>query len=81
LHYAGSIVIKLKRKEWSLIKDQLKEDYNPSVLMIREVMRRELGCTLRVHRQWDELNYRYNELYCLDFYDDIKETWFRMKYL
>ena len=67
----------LTPNEWTQIRKKLKEDYawKPSVFMIRETMRRELGFTTRYHLEWG------NETIYLDFYDDAKELWFRMKYL
>ena len=71
-------MLTLTPKEWSEIRKRLKEDYawKPSVFMIRETMRRELGFTPRYH-----LELGYKETIYLDFYDDAKETWFRLKYL
>jgi hypothetical protein len=52
-------------------------------------MRRELGCTSRTHRFWkpqdgvgvyDGYGDYVVEIH-LDFYDDAKETMFRLKYL
>lgn len=70
-------MITLTPSEWTPIRRQLKDDFQwkPSVLMIRDVMRRELGFTVRLHQE------NYVEVICLDFYDDAKETWFRLKYL
>jgi hypothetical protein len=75
-------MITLTRKQWTQIRKRLKEDYNwkPSVFMIREVMRRELGFTTRYHREYNEQTGSMESI-CLDFYDDAAETFFRMKYL
>ena len=80
--------IKLTDKEWKKIRVQLQEEYNwkPSVFMIREVMRRELGFTTRYHREWvPDHGYdgygRYEDLIFLDFFNDEQETFFRLKYL
>ena len=75
--------IKLTSKEWATLRKRLKEEFNwkPSVFMIRTTMRRELGFTTRRHRYYDIDNYCWTEEICLDFFDDAKETWFRLKYL
>lgn len=75
-------MIILTEPEWRNIRKQLKQEYEwkPSVLMIREVMKRELGFTTRYHTIWSQQRGT-EERVCLDFYDDVKETWFRMKYL
>jgi len=64
-------VVKLTSKEWADIYNRLAKDWPSSHLLIREVMRRELGFTVRRHQEWVNL----------DFYDDAKETWFRLRYL
>jgi len=75
-------MIALTVKQWTRIRKQLKEDYawKPSVFMIRETMRRELGFTPRLHQAYDEQT-GYIETVYLDFYDDAAESWFRLKYL
>jgi hypothetical protein len=66
-------MITLIRSEWTPILNKLKVDWahKPSVLLIREVMKRELGFTTRTH---------YDTIY-LDFYDEQMEILFRLKYL
>ena len=48
--------------------------------MIRDVMKRELGFTTRLHQDWDN-GRGYIETMYLDFYDEASETMFRLKYL
>jgi hypothetical protein len=79
-------MITLTEDEWTRIRKQLKAEYawKPSVLLIRETMRRELGFTTRLHQHWvndGDLGSGYRESVCLDFYNDAAETFFRMKYL
>ena len=64
--------------EWAQLKLKMTKDHElkPSIFMIREVMKRELGFTTRMHRHWDP-----QEHILLDFWDDEKETFFRLKYL
>lgn len=69
-------------KEWTPIRNRIKQDYahKPSVMLIRDSMKRELGFTVREHRVYSEQ--RGSELsICLDFYDESMETLFRLKYL
>jgi len=82
-------MITLTEDEWTQIRKRLKEDYKwkPSVLLIRETMRRELGFTTRMHEHcqpWadnGDIGSGYRVTMYLDFYDDAAETFFRMKYL
>jgi len=69
--------------EWEQLRLKMTKDHElkPSVFMIREVMKRELGFTTRVHRQWDPGMVNYQEHVVLDFWNDEKETFFRLKYL
>lgn len=73
--------IQLSAPEWTRIRDQLEQEYPPSWIIIRFVQQRELGFTVRLHKEWEPEMVSYKETYCLDFFDDTKETWFRMKYL
>lgn len=75
--------IKVTGEQWTAIRKQLKEEYawKPSMLIIRDVMKRELGFTTRYHREWDPGMVNFIEHIHLDFYDDAKETFFRLKYL
>ena len=75
-------MITLTVKQWTQIRKQLKVDYawKPSIFMIRETMRRELGFTTRLHTEYQEQT-GYVETVYLDFYDDAAETFFRIKYL
>ncbi len=78
---AGSI--ELTEGEWAEIYHQLAREYPASWLLIRHAQRVNLGFTVRRHREavsGDLLRGHY-ETIVLDFYDDAKETWFRMKYL
>lgn len=72
--------IKLSEAEWADIYYRISKDYPPAVLLIREVMKRELGFTPRRHREWKDQTGYITSFY-LDFYDKQKETFFRLKYL
>jgi hypothetical protein len=74
--------IHLSIDEWSKIRRSIKEEYQinkPSILLIKSVLKRELGFSVRLHSEWANDN-RLKSIY-LDFYDDAKETMFRLKYL
>jgi hypothetical protein len=75
-------MITLTSREWNKVRKQLKEEYSwkPSVLLIRETMKRELGFTPRYHHTYTE-QHGSEEVVYLDFYDDPSETMFRLKYL
>jgi hypothetical protein len=85
-------MITLTEDEWSPIYNRIAREYPASYLLNREVQRRELGFNVRRHKEWHhredlhlkDVGYRVKyqtSSICLDFYDDAKETWFRMKYL
>ena len=75
-------MITLEPREWTRIRKQLKLEYagQPSIFMIREVMKRELGFTTRYHQVYSNQT-GYIEHVCLDFYNDAAESWFRLKYM
>lgn len=61
------------------LRERLKEDYGPSMLLIRSRMRDKLGFVDREHKQWDHFKGFYTTI-CLDFYNDPKRTMFMLKY-
>jgi hypothetical protein len=75
--------IQFTMEEWVQLRLKIAKDHElkPSVFMIREVMKRELGFTTRMHRQWDPGMVNYQEHVLIDFWNDEKETFFRLKYL
>ena len=73
--------IRLRESEWARLKSKLLEDYPPSILLISTSMLRELGCVTRHHQWFDQDHYRYRKCVFLDFFDEEKETYFRLRYL
>ncbi len=84
-------VIKLTQDQWASILVNLKQQYidKPSVFLIRDTMRRELGFTVRNHRYWkpaegtasyDGYGDYIQEVH-LDFYSEEAATMFRLRYL
>jgi len=73
-------MITLTPLEWNRIRDQLRNDWPRSYVVMRSVMKRELGFTVREHRWYSDQHGTERQVF-LDFYDDVKETWFRLRYL
>lgn len=80
----------LTKQQWKLIKDSIIENYPPSVLLIRNKMKKTLGFTTRTHEEWIARNveskdmgygtkYRQETIH-LDFYNEPKRTMFLLKY-
>ena len=77
--------------QWNDLRQRLSQDHPTSYLLIRSVMRRELGFTVRQHADWytpgsNEVvsthgtgGYYRNCVY-LDWYDEVKRTFFILKY-
>jgi len=65
---------------WPKIYNQLAKDYPPSVIIMREKMRRVLGFTTRTYKIWQSGMVNYDELMILDFYDEKKKTMFLLRY-
>lgn len=82
-------VVKLSLEQWAKIHSDLVKNNKPSTMLIRTVMKRELGFTVRRHKEWvredgvgqyDGYGDWLEEIH-LDFYDPQKELLFRLKYL
>ena len=71
--------IKLTVHQWINLRSRLRDDYSPSITLIRDTMKRNLGCTPRTHTQYDPLTGHSTIVY-LDFFDDTKRTMFLLKY-
>lgn len=71
--------VKLKEYQWNNLRERLKQDYKPSVILIRENMRKTLGFVDRTH-QWYTEQHGFMSTICLDFYDESKRTMFLLKY-
>lgn len=74
----------LSIESWTQLRQLLATHYPPSHLIIRSVMRRELGFVVRNHSKWipnpkSGGGRRHNRIY-LDWYDGSKKTFFMLKY-
>jgi len=76
--------IEISHKQWNALREKLKEDYPPSVTMIRSKMKSKLGFTDREYKHWDDSMGKYGgwrkNCMMLDFYSEKKRTFFIMKY-
>lgn len=77
----------LSTRQWKQIHQQLAQEYPPSHLLIRSVMQRELGFTVRRHACWitksdaDFGSGYYRDEIHVDFYNESAKTFFTLKYL
>jgi len=65
---------------WDRLNARLVNDHKPSIMLIREKMRRVLGFTVRTHNYYNTDDDYYVEEVHLDFYDEAKRTMFLLKY-
>jgi hypothetical protein len=72
----------LSQAAWAKIYYKIAKEYPPSVLLVREKMRRVLGFTSRTHVVWrHDVGGSYPiEFIYLDFYNEPKRTMFLLKY-
>jgi hypothetical protein len=71
--------IRMSENDWEQLRARLKNDYSPSVLLIRSKMRNVLGFTDREYTTWD-LNGHFTKEIHLDFFNEPKRTMFLLKY-
>lgn len=85
--------IVLSVMQWNKLAAQLEQDYPPSVLLIRSVMKRKLGFTHRQHTRYLDayshkdfadrkdkpIKMKITEVH-LDFYSEPKMSFFILKY-
>ena len=83
-------MIKMDHSTWQNIMVILTQEYvnEPSVILIRDKMKRTLGFTQRYHKEWVEVGKdtngraygRYLEYTVLDFYNESAKSWFLIKF-
>ena len=82
----------LKHREWERIFAKIKEEYadTPSIYLMRNKMRTQLGFTVREHRNYNEQDVEYDlnndwrdyrSQIHIDFYSEAARTMFVLKYL
>jgi len=72
--------ITLSKSSWKIISEQIRKDYNPSVILIRSKMKSVLGFTPREHTEWSLVDDHYNTTVRLDFFDEQKRVMFLLRY-
>lgn len=81
----------LKHREWDDIAKKIRAEYanTPSIFLIREKMKEQLGFTVREHTHYNgDIEYvdtddwrDYRSQIHLDFYSESAKTMFVLKYL
>lgn len=82
----------LKHREWDRIFEKIKAEYvtTPSVYLMRNKMKEQLGFTVREHRNYNEQDVEYDlnndwrdyqSQIHIDFYSEAARTMFVLKYL
>lgn len=71
--------IRITKLEWQEIRKKIMQDHPLSVVVMRSVMRRELGFTDRTHTDWSTGSP--NVVVYLDFYDEAMKTLFILTYM
>lgn len=82
----------LKHREWEQVFAKIKEEYadTPSIYLMRNKMRTQLGFTVREHRNYNEQDVEYDlnndwrdyrSQIHIDFYSESAKTMFVLKYL
>ena len=76
--------IELSHSQWAKLSKQLREDYPPSIALLKNGMKQKLGFTYREYKDWDGDIGKYGgwrkNCVMLDFYSEKKRTFFIMKY-
>lgn len=73
----------LSQEEWHKIRKQIREEFGPSMIMLRSKMRDELGFLPRDYRQWvPKMDGGYwDTVVHIDFYTESARTWFLLKFV
>lgn len=74
----------LTRAEWDRIREQIRTEFGPSMVMLRSRMRDELGFLPREHRDWVtkmDGGHWGDTVIHIDFYSEQARTWFLLKFI
>jgi hypothetical protein len=74
----------LTRAEWDRIREQIRTEFGPSMVMLRSRMRDELGFMPREHRDWVSKmdgGHWDDTVIHIDFYTEQARTWFLLKFI
>ena len=76
--------IELSIRQWNCLLEQLKQDYPPSVTLLRNKMKDKLGFVPLDYKDWNNDIGKYGgwrkNCVMLDFYSEKKRTFFILKY-
>lgn len=67
-------------RQWNKVYHRIRDDYGDAVILISWRLKQELGFTVRKHRDYDPVNGHMCEDIRLDFYDEAKMVFFKLKY-
>ena len=67
-------------RQWNKVYHRIRDDYGDAVILISWRLKQELGFTVRRHRDYDPVNGHMREDIRLDFYDEAKMVFFKLKY-
>lgn len=70
----------ISMNNWLLLREQIRQHYGDSMILLSSKMRRELGFTPRRYSFFNSNTFTYNDVMCLDFWDDQLQTMFLLKY-
>lgn len=66
--------------EWKRLKERIQQEYGDKIFLISWRLQRELGFTVRNHKEWiDKLGILQRDIR-LDFKDPAQATFFKLKY-
>jgi hypothetical protein len=74
----------LTREEWDRIREQIRTEFGPSMILLRSRMRDELGFLPREHRDWVpkmDGGHWGDTVIHIDFYTEQARTWFLLKFM
>jgi hypothetical protein len=74
----------LTREEWDRIREQIRTEFGPSMILLRSKMRDELGFLPREHRDWVpkmDGGHWGDTVIHIDFYTEQARTWFLLKFI
>jgi hypothetical protein len=67
-------------RQWNKVYNRIRQDYGDAVILISWRLKEELGFTVRRHQDYDPVNGHMKDDIRLDFYNEAKMVFFKLKY-
>jgi len=71
--------------DWACVREKIKQEHGVGIFAISWRLKRELGFTVRYHKEFKPYQnsdiFHYHTQVHLDFFNEASQSWFMLKYI